>query len=208
MRSSHRLWCLALSCCVLAAATVSSCTEPAPVRNEKQTARDAYAAGYEKGRAVRESRGKGASIAEVVWGGCTRRALDAGQLAEADRGAWVGGCLDGVSELAEDPPDGRVTVRTQEKGLLPEFLEWLGDEDDRALATHVSAITVVELGTPGLDFDVELTTDYRPRAADRFDAEEMSAEFAEWWDGDDGDGKAQNLVVRGSHGEKIAARRL
>ncbi|MFD7429162.1 hypothetical protein ACFV6Z_19270 [Streptomyces sp. NPDC059818] len=207
MHGSHRLWCLALSCCVLAAATVSSCTEPAPVRDEKQTARDAYAGGYEKGRAVRESGGKGASIAEVVWGGCTRRALDAGRVAEADRGAWVGGCLDGVSERAKNPPDGRVTVRTQEKGLLPEFLEWLG-EDNHALVAHVSAITVVELGTPGLDFDVELTTDYRPRAADRFDAEEMSAEFVEWWDGDDGDGKAQNLVVRGSHGQKIAARRL
>ncbi|MBO0913179.1 hypothetical protein [Streptomyces laculatispora] len=205
MHPSHRLWCLALSCVVLAAVTVSSCTRSAPVRDEKQTARDAYADGYAKGRAVRESRGKGASIAEVVWGGCTRRALDAGRLAEADRGAWVGGCLDGVSEFAEDPPAGRVTVRTQEKGLLPEFREWLG-EDDRALATHVSAITVVELGTS--DFDVELTTDYRPSAADRFDAEEMSAEFVEWWDGDDGDGKAQNLVVRGSHGEKIAARRL
>ncbi|MFB7557979.1 hypothetical protein [Streptomyces brevispora] len=207
MNPAHRLWCLALLCVVLGAATVSSCTEWAPVRDERQTARDAYAAGYEKGRAVRKSVGKGASIAEVVWGGCTRRALDAGRVAETDRGAWVVGCLDGVSERPRHPPAGRVTVRTKEKGLLPEFREWLG-VDNPALVRHVSAITVVELGTSDSDFDVELTTDYRPSAADRFDAEEMSAEFVEWWDGDDGDGKAQNLVVRGSHGEKIAARRL
>ncbi|MFE3548273.1 hypothetical protein ACFXN2_06350 [Streptomyces kronopolitis] len=178
----------------------------APAKDKKKDAQDAYTAGYNRGRAVRDAGGKGSSVREVVWGGCTRRALSAGQEAEADRGAWVSGCLDGVSENAKHLPSGQVTKHSNNKDLLERFKARLSGTDNRPTTGHVDRLTLVELHHS--DYDIELTTDYSSTGDDRSAATGLAQSFAKWWEGDDGDGTAWNVVVRGADGEKLAVRNL
>ncbi|MEU8681476.1 hypothetical protein [Streptomyces sp. NPDC048611] len=176
------------------------------MKDKNKAARDAYTAGYNRGRAVRDAGGKGSSVREVVWGGCTRRALSAGQEAEADRGAWVSGCLDGVSENPEHLPSSQVTKRSNDQDLLERFKAWLSDTGKRPITAHVNRLTLVELHRG--DYDIELTTDYPATGDDRSTATDLAHSFVTWWDGDDGDGTAWNVVVRGTDGEKLATNRL
>lgn len=178
----------------------------APAKDKKEAAQDAYTAGYNRGRAVREAGGKGSSVREVVWGGCTRRALSAGQEAEADRGAWVSGCLDGVSENAKHMPNSEVTKRRNDQDLLERFKAWLSDTDKQPMTAHVNRLTLLELHRS--DYDIELATDYSSAGDDRSAATKLAQSFVKWWDGDDGDGTAWNVVVRGTDGEKLATNRL
>lgn len=221
MRPSRYRPRLALAATMLAALAIPACGSEsgsprpgkpsqrpthAPVKDKKKVAQDAYIAGYNQGRAVREAGGKGSSVREVVWGGCTRRALSAGQEAEADRGAWVSGCLDGVSENAKHLPSSQVTKRTNDQDLLERFKAWLSDTDKRPMTAHVNRLTLVELHRS--DYDIELTTDYPPTRDDHSAATNLAQSFVTWWDGDDGDGTAWNVVVRGTNGEKLATNRL
>ncbi|MFF8788493.1 hypothetical protein [Streptomyces sp. NPDC015125] len=178
----------------------------APAKGKKKAAQDAYTAGYHRGRAVRDAGGKGSSVREVVWGGCTRRALSAGQEADADRGAWVSGCLDGVSENAKHLPSSQVTKRSNDQDLLERFHAWLSDTDKRPMTAHVTRLTLVELHRS--DYDIELTTDYPSTGDGRSAAAHLAQSFVKWWDGDEGDGTAWNVVVRGTGGEKLAVKRL
>ncbi|MGI5255971.1 hypothetical protein [Streptomyces angustmyceticus] len=177
-----------------------------PAKDKKKAAQDAYTDGYREGQAVREEGGKGSSVREVVWGGCTRRALRAGQKAEADRGAWVSGCRDGVSENARHLPSGQVTKRSQDRDLLQRFHAWLSATGKRSVRAHVTRLTLVELHRG--DCDIELTTDYSFTGDDGPTVIDLAQSFVKWWDGDDGDGTAWNVVVRGAGGEKLAAKSL
>ncbi|GES29816.1 hypothetical protein AB0G60_30220 [Streptomyces angustmyceticus] len=177
-----------------------------PAKDKKKAAQNAYTAGYQQGQAVREAGGKGSSVREVVWGGCTRRALRAGREAEADRGAWVSGCLDGVSENAKHLPNSQVTKRSDDRDLLERFHAWLSATGKRSMRVHVIRLTLVELHHS--DYDIELATDYSPAGGDRPTAINLAQSFVKWWDGDDGDGTTWNVVVRGAGGEKLASKSL
>ncbi|MFG2142119.1 hypothetical protein [Streptomyces sp. NPDC048650] len=60
----------------------------------------------------------------------------------------------------------------------------------------------VELTGP--DYDVEVSTDYSSRAQ----AQAFAGSFAKWWDADDGNGVARNLVILDAHDLHIATKPL
>ncbi|MDQ0945980.1 hypothetical protein QFZ67_007685 [Streptomyces sp. V1I1] len=95
-------------------------------------------AGYAAGKAVYDTSGKGAAVRESVWGGYTRRALEAGARAEADRGAWVQGCLDGVAAKPQDLPTATVTQRAENNELLQSFRAWARSNGAQEEAKHAS----------------------------------------------------------------------
>ncbi|MGW7364483.1 hypothetical protein ACWGI8_13910 [Streptomyces sp. NPDC054841] len=170
----------------------------------------AYRAGHRAGKAVYDSSGKGAAIRETVWGGCTRRALAAGRAAEADRGAWVRGCLDGVAHAPENPPTGPVTRRTQDARLLKEFRTWAAESPEGESAGHAKTLATVQL--TDRDYDIELSTDYTPAEQTQSPAQvqALADVFVDWWDGDPvGDGGVvRNVLVLGAGGERLFTRRM
>ncbi|MGY5129864.1 hypothetical protein [Streptomyces nigrescens] len=145
-------------------------------------------------------------VRETVWGGCTRRALDARtRAAEADRGAWVQGCLDGVANKSAAPPTATVTKREENTGLLRSFRAWADAHERRESARHASKLTTVRL--TARDYDIELVTDYGPDH--REEAQELARHFVTWWDGDHGgEGIARNVLVMGGDGRRLLHRRI
>ncbi|MFE3862276.1 hypothetical protein ACFXPT_17830 [Streptomyces goshikiensis] len=167
----------------------------------------AYRAGYTAGKAVYDSSGKGAAVRETVWGGCTRRALQAGGAAEEDRGAWVRGCLGGVARAPEQLPTGPVTKRATDAEMLERFRARARAEGETRQADHVRVLTVVQLTER--DYDVELSTDYPAGPPGKPGSESLARSFAEWWDGDHGrDGTARNVLVLGVDGKRLTAQRI
>uniref|UniRef100_UPI00371249C1 hypothetical protein n=1 Tax=Streptomyces sp. NPDC048248 TaxID=3365523 RepID=UPI00371249C1 len=162
----------------------------------------AYAAGYEQGKKLYHDGGKGVAVREVVWGGCARRALDAGARADQDRGAWVKGCQDGVSDTPRHPPAHPLTKRESNPRLLKDFRAWVKAEGDTATTRHARSVFTVELVGP--DYDVEVSTDYSSRTK----AEAFAGTFAQWWDADDGPGVARSLIILDAHDRRIVTKRL
>lgn len=161
----------------------------------------AYAAGYKAGKDIYDAGGKGAAVREVVGGGCAHRALEADDAGDMDRGAWVQGCHDGVSNNPKRPPAHAVSRREANGRLLADFKAWARDGGEANAARHVTKVSTVDLVDP--DYDVELRTD-----SNKAGAEALAAAFADWWDGDDGDGVARNLIVLDAHDQRLAVKRL
>ncbi|MEU9624351.1 hypothetical protein ACIQWV_28920 [Streptomyces sp. NPDC098085] len=166
----------------------------------------AYRAGYTAGKAVYDSSGKGAAVRETVWGGCTRRALQAGSAAEMDRGSWVRGCLNGVANAPEQLPTGPMTKRTTDAKMLERFRAWARTKGDAQQVDHVRLLATVQLTEQ--DYDVELSTDYSAGSGNP-GSESLAQSFVEWWDGDHGqDGTARNILVLGADGKRLTAQRI
>lgn len=161
-----------------------------------------YAAGYAQGEKLLDAGGKGAAVREVAGGGCARRALAAGPVADQDRGSWVKGCQDGVGMSPRRPPAHPLSKRQANPQLLECFRAWARAEGDTATARHTVQVFTVELTGP--DYDVEVSTDHRSRT----EAAEFAGTFAEWWDEDDGPGVARSLVVLDPHDRRMATKRL
>jgi hypothetical protein len=184
-------------------ATSKPSARPAPTPTQAAYAR-AYLAGHKTGKAVYISDGKGAAVRETTWGGCTRRALDAKD-AEADRGAWVRGCLDGVNNAPLNPPTATVTHRSQDPKLLDSFRAWARDNNAQNPAMHTSKLTTAQL--TNTDYDIELTTTYTQATQNQ--AKELAKTFIAWWDGDHGKSSVgRNVLILASDGTRLAASRL
>lgn len=166
----------------------------------------AYRAGHTAGKAVYDSSGKGAAVRETVWGGCTRRALQAGSEAETDRGSWVRGCLDGVANAPERLPTGPVIKRTADTEMLERFRAWASAQGGAPQVDHIRLLDVAQLTEH--DYDVELSTDYSADSATP-ESESLARSFLQWWDGDHGRaGTARNLLVLGADGKRLTAQRI
>ncbi|MFD4150962.1 hypothetical protein [Streptomyces goshikiensis] len=166
----------------------------------------AYRAGYTAGKAVYDSLGKGAAVRETVWGGCTRRALQAGSAAETDRGSWVRGCLNGVANAPEQLPTGPVTTRTTDVDMLERLRAWAHAHGEAQRVDHARVLATVQLTEH--DYDVELSTDYS-QGSGKSEAESLARTFIEWWDGDHGrKGTARNVLVLGADGKRLTAQRI
>ncbi|MFG2987760.1 hypothetical protein ACGFZK_00275 [Streptomyces sp. NPDC048257] len=166
----------------------------------------AYRAGYAAGKAVYDSSGKGAAVRETVWGGCTRRALQAGSAAEMDRGSWVQGCLSGVANAPEQLPTGPVTKRTTNAEMLERFRAWARGKGEAQEVDHARMLVTVQLTER--DYDVELSTDY-PAGSGKPGSEALAHSFVQWWVGDRGrDGTARNVLVLGADGKRLTAQRI
>ncbi|MFI1175666.1 hypothetical protein [Streptomyces melanogenes] len=190
---------------------MAACSSEEPSGGRSSESRDgpphiaAYQAGYKSGKAVYDASGKGAAVRETVWGGCTRRALDAGATAEQDRGAWVRGCLDGVVDKPQDAPTAPVTERAENPGLLKTYRSWAEGNGAEALARHAQKLTTTQLTER--DYDIELAADYGPGAGTQPKA--LAESFAKWWDGDHGrGGVARNVLILGGDGKRLVAQRL
>ncbi|MFJ1616270.1 MULTISPECIES: hypothetical protein [unclassified Streptomyces] len=143
---------------------------------------------------------------ETVWGGCTRRALQAGSAAEMDRGSWVRGCLNGVANAPEQLPTGPMTKRTTDAKMLERFRAWARTKGDAQQVDHVRLLATVQLTEQ--DYDVELSTDYSAGSGNP-GSESLAQSFVEWWDGDHGqDGTARNILVLGADGKRLTAQRI
>lgn len=166
----------------------------------------AYRAGYAAGKAVYDSSGKGAAVRETIWGGCTRRALDAGSTAELDRGSWVRGCHNGVANAPAQLPTGPATKRTADSKLLERFRTWARTKGEARRVDHVRLLETAHLTE--LEYDIEVNTDY-PAGFGRSESEALSHSFVEWWDGDHGpDGYARNVLIFGADGKRLTAQRI
>jgi hypothetical protein len=166
----------------------------------------AFEAGYAAGKRIYDEGGKGSAVREVN-GGCIRRSLTAkpSAVVAQDRGAWVLGCKQGVGNSAPHPPGGPVTRREEAPDLRARFLDWAADNGAAAIARHVGRVTLVHLGSG--EYDVELSTTYS--TADATGAVRRLADtFATWWDGDDGDGIAWNLIITDMGEHRLADRHL
>ncbi|MFD9334923.1 hypothetical protein ACFWBF_11020 [Streptomyces sp. NPDC060028] len=143
---------------------------------------------------------------ETVWGGCTRRALQAGSAAEMDRGSWVRGCLNGVANAPEQLPTGSVTTRTTDAEMLERFRAWARTKGEAEQVDHVRMLAIVQLTEQ--DYDVELSTDYSAGSGNP-GSESLALSFVEWLDGDHGrEGTARNILVLGAVGERLTAQRI
>ncbi|MER5779107.1 hypothetical protein ABT144_33440 [Streptomyces sp. NPDC002039] len=167
----------------------------------------AYRAGYTEGKAVYDSSGKGAAVRETVWGGCTRRALQAGSAAEMDRGSWVRGCHNGVANSPERLPTGPMTKRTTNVEMLERFRAWARTKGEALEVDHVHKLAMVQLTQ--VDYDVELSTDYSAGSSGKPASESLARRFVEWWDGDHRlDGIARNVLVLEADGKRLTAQRI
>ncbi|MEU0004543.1 hypothetical protein ABZ079_09635 [Streptomyces sp. NPDC006314] len=169
----------------------------------------AYGDGWQTGRRLYADGGKGTAVREVVWGGCVRRSLTARprEVVDRDRGAWVLGCRHGVGgeHPYRRPPGHALTRRETDPGLLERFRTWAGKNGRERSAATLTRVVLVHL--VGSEYDVELTAD-ADGAGRRADAERLAGAFADWWDGDDGDGAAWNLLVRSADGDRLTVRDL
>ncbi|MGW6818795.1 hypothetical protein [Streptomyces sp. NPDC055005] len=182
---------------------------PAPVSGSSAVPEHvaAYRAGYGVGKAVYDSSGKGAAVRETVWGGCTRRALQAGSAAETDRGSWVRGCLNGVANSPEQLPTGPVTKRTTNGEMLERFRAWARAKGETQEVDHVRTLVTAQLTR--YDYDVELSTDYSAGSPGTPASESLARRFVEWWGGDHGlPGTARNVLVLAADGKRLTAQRI
>ncbi|MBW5422510.1 hypothetical protein GKQ77_13200 [Streptomyces sp. BG9H] len=110
-----------------------------------------------------------------------------------------------LSACAATTPD--APVREPEHRLLEQFRSWARDADESRTARHAQALATVELtGTDkAYDYDVEVRTDLPAGSAT---ADDLTALMRTWWDGDDGDGTARDLVLLDVRGDRLAHRRL
>ncbi|WP_208885019.1 hypothetical protein [Streptomyces sp. PBH53] len=115
------------------------------------------------------------------------------------------GCKQGVGSSAPHPPEGPVTRREDASDLRGRFRDWAADNGAVDTARHVERVTLVHLGTS--EYDVELTTTYSTTDATSA-PRHLADKFATWWDGDDGDGVAWNLIVTDAGGHRLADRHL
>ncbi|MGC4979236.1 hypothetical protein ACLQ18_00955 [Streptomyces sp. DT193] len=168
--------------------------------------RQAYDAGFAVGKRLFEDGGKGSAVREVN-GGCVRRSLTAKPttVVDLDRGAWVLGCKQGNGNSTPHPPSGPVTRREPDADLLHRFGSWARNNKAEDSARHLTGVTLVHLDAG--EYDVELTTTYTA-GAEGPGVRGLARDFARWWDGDDGDGTAWNLVVADTDGQRLAARDL
>ncbi|MET8682838.1 hypothetical protein ABZV77_01345 [Streptomyces sp. NPDC004732] len=90
--------------------------------------------------------------------------------------------------------------------LLEQFRSWARDTGESRTARHAQALFTLESTDSGDAYDVEVKTDYSARAAD--DAKELIRLFRTWWDGDDGDGTARDLVLLDAGGKRLTHSRL
>ncbi|MGW5045009.1 hypothetical protein [Streptomyces griseoluteus] len=168
----------------------------------------AYEAGWREGKRIFEDGGKGAAVREVVWGGCVRRSLTARprDVVDGDRGAWVLGCQQGAGSGADrHPPTRPVTRRAPDPDLLGRFRSWAAAHGEQQSAPDARRVVLVHLGTR--DYDVELACTCTARSA-KADVRRLADAFATWWDGDDGDGTAWNLIVTDPTGQRLYTRAL
>ncbi|MFJ6723158.1 hypothetical protein [Streptomyces sp. NPDC091259] len=181
-------------------------TAPGPRSSAVPAYVTAYRAGYTAGKAVYDSSGKGAAVRETIWGGCTRRALDAGSSAEMDRGSWVRGCHHGVSNAPARLPTGPATKRTTDSRLLEQFRTWARTKGEAQRVDHIRRLETAQLTE--LDYDIEVYTDY-PAGLGRAESEALAHSFVAWWDGDHGrDGFARNILIFGADGKRLIAQRI
>ncbi|QEV20964.1 hypothetical protein [Streptomyces alboniger] len=105
---------------------------------------------------------------------------------------------------AQAPHD---AVQESDHRLLERFRSWARDSGESRTARHAQALTTVELTDTreADDYDVEMRTDLSARTAT---AKELGGLFRTWWDGDDGDGTARDLVLLDVHGNRLAHSRL
>ncbi|AZM56210.1 hypothetical protein DMA15_29445 [Streptomyces sp. WAC 01529] len=110
-----------------------------------------------------------------------------------------------LSACAAKPP--AEPVREPEHRLLEQFRSWARETDESRTARHAHALATVELtGTDkAYDYDVEVRTDLTAGSAT---AEDLSALLRTWWDGDDGEGTARDLVLLDARGDRLAHSRL
>ncbi|MFF1374984.1 hypothetical protein [Streptomyces sp. NPDC058308] len=103
------------------------------------------------------------------------------------------------------PPEG--SARQAHHRLLQQFRSWARDTGESRTARHARAVFTVRLADSGgaYDYDVELKTDW-PARAER--TEELAGLFRTWWDGDDGDGSARDLVLLDVRGNRLGHTRL
>lgn len=197
---------------MLAVSCGSGGSDAPTARASRTTAEPGYAAAYDAGRREGErlfkEGGKGAAVREVVWGGCVRRSLRAEphDVVEKDRGAWVLGCQQAVGQGTDrHPPTAQVTRRESDPDLLARFRSWAATHGTKQPAEHAGRVVLVHLGPH--DYDVELTTSYLDTSA-QAEVGQLAEAFATWWDGDDGDARAWNLIVRAHSGKDLVTRSL
>ncbi|GAA1430714.1 hypothetical protein GCM10009601_48560 [Streptomyces thermospinosisporus] len=166
----------------------------------------AFEAGYIAGKRLYDEGGKGGAVREVN-GGCVRRSLTAmpSALVARDRGAWVLGCKQGAGNSAPRPPSTPITRRENAPDLRGRFRDWATDNGATDTARHVERVTLVHLGRG--EYDVELSTTYSTADATGA-ARRLADTFATWWDGDDGDGVAWNLIITDAGGHRLTDRQL
>ncbi|MFJ8036068.1 hypothetical protein [Streptomyces sp. NPDC096032] len=168
----------------------------------------AYDAGWREGKRLFEVGGKGAAIREVIWGGCVRGSLTAQprDVVDDDRGAWVQGCKQGVrSGSVRHPPAKPVTRRESDPDLLNRFRSWADAHGEQQPARHASQVVLIHLDKR--DYDVELATTYTGKSA-KAKAQRLASAFVTWWDGDDGDETAWNLIVNAQDGKRLTVQAL
>lgn len=106
-------------------------------------------------------------------------------------------------------------VRESHPRLLEEFRAWARDGDESRTARHARALATVELTGADTeteadtdtddDYDVELKTDLTAESAT---AKKLAGLVRTWWDGDDGDAVARDLVLLDARGERLTRTRL
>ncbi|MFF3644434.1 hypothetical protein [Streptomyces sp. NPDC002564] len=96
-------------------------------------------------------------------------------------------------------------VRESHPRLLDEFRAWARDGDASRTARHARALATVELTEADADYDVELKTDLTAESAT---AKKLAGLVRTWWDGDDGDAVARDLVLLDARGERLTRTRL
>ncbi|WP_406177387.1 hypothetical protein [Streptomyces sp. NBC_00996] len=202
--------CLAASACTSTGDSARPSARPSGGTGQPSASapgyRKAYDAGFAVGKRLFEDGGKGAAVREVN-GGCLRRSLTAKPTAvvDLDRGAWVLGCKQGTGNSTPNPPSGPVTRHEPDTDLLHRFGSWARNNEAAESARHLTRVTLVHLDAT--EYDVELTTTYTA-GADGPGVRRLARDFARWWDGDDGDGTAWNLVVADTDGQRLATRNL
>ncbi|MFC8128057.1 M1 family metallopeptidase [Streptomyces sp. NPDC057302] len=111
-------------------------------------------------------------------------------------------CL--VLSGCDTKPQDAAPARKSEHRLLEQFRSWARDTDESRTARHAQALYTVELTDTDADaehaYDVEVRTDLSPKSAG---AKEFTELFRTWWDGDDGEGTARDLVLLDVRGDRL-----
>ncbi|MET9410263.1 hypothetical protein ABZX90_31570 [Streptomyces sp. NPDC002935] len=123
---------------------------------------------------------------------------------DLDRGAWILGCKQGTGGTPH-PPSGPVSRREPDADLLHRFGSWARKNEAADSARHLTRVTLIHLDA--YEYDVELATTYTA-GTDGPGARRLARDFTRWRDGDDGDGRAWNLVVADTEGRRLDARDL
>ncbi|POX44459.1 hypothetical protein C3489_36370 [Streptomyces sp. Ru71] len=125
-------------------------------------------------------------------------------MVDLDRGAWILGCKQGTSNGGPHPPIGPVTRREPDLDLLRRFGSWAPRNQAADSARHLTKVTLVHLDPT--NYDVELATTYT--AAGDAEIRRLADDFHRWWDGDDGDATAWNMIVTDAAGHRLTTTSL